>query len=638
MRYNSRPVTKTITLKYSSGTLPASAHKLMPLLVLVLALFLMLVLSACGEDSDIAAQLQRLYGKNQKITGDYDRASPGLNNGDKNTTSRYNKALAVKCSNGIFLGRADHSDDGVVSFKGIPYAEQPTGRLRWKPPVPVKDSSSLFEAYYYGHSPIQTTAASEVGSYYPQGEDCLNLNIWTNSRNDSENKPVMVFFHGGSYGWGATSDPMYDGHNLIAKFDDIILVTVEYRTGMMGFIDFSTVKGGDKYAESGNLGLLDQKCALEWVQKNITAFGGDPENVTIFGESAGGGSVSLLPLMEGTKGLFRRIIAQSGSVALTFSKMECQPLTEMLLEETGAKSMDDLIKLPESKIMELNEDLNDYNNFPERDGIILPVDLYGLYRSGKTKDYPMLQGTNADEFRYFIKEVGEVAPLIADVSVFEHVIPILYENNYKTLPAVEKDHADRFMSIQRDEKVWNITEFYNELLFRIPAMKQAEYQAACGGDSYVYYWTYPSADKTIGACHAVELSYVFNNLQDTIYTGNNVDEKLADTVQNMWVNFARNGDPSTGKYKWEQYKPDTRKTMVLGKDIHMEKDIKSAQRREIEPILHHYFNGGHNMLDFDVPQIYKIAAQLFATLTIIIGSIVLIVILRHKRRKRSIEH
>ena len=117
-----------------------------------------------------------------------------------------------------------------------------------------------------------------------------------------------------------------------------------------------------------------------------------------------------------------------------------------------------------------------------------------------------------------------------------------------------------------------------------------------------------------------------------------MDEKLADTVQNMWVNFARNGDPSTGKYKWEQYKPDTRKTMVLGKDIHMEKDIKSAQRREIEPILHHYFNGGHNMLDFDVPQIYKIAAQLFATLTIIIGSIVLIVILRHKRRKRSIEH
>ena len=138
MRYNSSPVTKTITLKYSSGTLPASAHKLMPLLVLVLALFLMLVLSACGEDSDIAAQLQRLYGKNQKITGDYDRASPGLNNGDKNTTSRYNKALAVKCSNGIFLGRADHSDDGVVSFKGIPYAKA----KRFHAPEPVEMETS----------------------------------------------------------------------------------------------------------------------------------------------------------------------------------------------------------------------------------------------------------------------------------------------------------------------------------------------------------------------------------------------------------------------------------------------------------------------------------------------------------------
>ena len=133
----------------------------------------------------------------------------------------------------------------------------------------------------------------------------------------------MVFFHGGSYGWGGTSDPIYDGHNLVEKYPDLVLVTAEYRTGIMGFMDFSGVPGGEDYSTSGNLGLLDQVCALEWVQKNIRAFGGDPENVTIFGESAGAGSVSLLPLIEGTDGLFRRIIMESGSPALTYSREEC---------------------------------------------------------------------------------------------------------------------------------------------------------------------------------------------------------------------------------------------------------------------------------------------------------------------------
>jgi para-nitrobenzyl esterase len=582
------------------------------LLIFVLAS----LLAACSDENDIRSLMKDKYGENKEITGFFDEKT------------------AVKCSNGVFVGK---DEDGVIAYKGIPFAEQPTGKLRWKPPVHAKDSSKVYEAYYFGHSPVQTEAASEPGSFYPQGEDCLNLNVWTNRKNDSEKKPVMVFFHGGSYGWGATSDPMYDGHNLISKFDDVILVTAEYRTGIMGFMDFSKVKGGEEYKESGNLGLLDQKCALEWVQRNISAFGGDPGNVTIFGESAGGGSVSLLPLMKGTDGLFRRIIAQSGSVALTFSREECQELTKMLLKETRCKTMKELVALPAEKLKEANENLNDYANFPERDGIVLPLDLYEEYKAGKTARYDMMQGTNADEFRCFIWEMEEMAPGFPETSVYEHTLPVLYENDMKRLSAEEKAHVARFMKMQgREKKIWKQTEFYNEVMFRIPAMKQAEYHSAAGGNSYVYYWTYPCDDEVIGACHAVELSYVFNNLEDKIYTGDNVNKELADVVQNMWVSFARDGDPSYKKfreYKWEQYDSKDRKTMILGEDVHMENDVKSAQRKEIEPILHHYINGCHSKLDLNVPQTYRIAFQLLASL--VLGGSAIAWLLRRRKDKKQ---
>ena len=152
-------------------------------------------------------------------------------------------APAAVCRNGTFVGK---KEGDVLVFRGIPFAEPPVGPLRWKDPVPARDGQGIREVYYYGKSPIQTEWPSEVGSYYPQGEDCLTLNVWTNQAGPAAGKTVMVFFHGGSYGWGATSDPIYDGHNLVQKFPDLVLVTVEYRTGIMGFIDFSGVPGGKR--------------------------------------------------------------------------------------------------------------------------------------------------------------------------------------------------------------------------------------------------------------------------------------------------------------------------------------------------------------------------------------------------------
>jgi len=301
----------------------------------------------------------------------------------------YNQTLAVACKNGIFVGQ---KVDDILEFKGIPYAKPPIGNLRWKPPVRPDDSVVVFEAYHYGYSPIQTLWDAEAASYYEQSEDCLTLNVWVNrnSTTQADKKPVMVFIYGGSYGWGGTVDPMYDGHNFVRDYPDIIFVSVNYRTGIMGFIDFTKVKGGEDYKESGNLGLLDQLQALKWIKENIKGFGGDPDNVTVFGESAGAGSASILTVIPGASDLFKRVIIQSGSIALTYSKKECEKLTKLLLQEANADTMDDLLTLTEDTLKEINVKLNDYNNFPERDGVVIPEDLYEVYQNGTSKNIDML--------------------------------------------------------------------------------------------------------------------------------------------------------------------------------------------------------------------------------------------------------
>lgn len=581
--------------EHSNNKKPVSRSNRILAFVFILAVLLLSV--GCGNSSsDMKKRVAGMYGENHEITGSFD------------------KQHSVKCRNGTFVGLAD-SD--VVSYKGIPYAESPIDSLRWKPPVPAEDSEGIYEAYYFGCSPIQTEWPSEPGSYYPQSEDCLKLNVWVNSSNDSSDKPVMVFFHGGSYAWGATSDPIYDGHNLVSKYDDLILVSVEFRSGLLGFIDLSSVEGGEAYRESGNLGLLDQKCALEWVQKNISAFGGNPENVTVFGESSGAGSISLLPLMDGTKGLFRRVIAQSGSVTLTYSREECQNLTNMLLEETGCTNMEALTALSEEELKAVNEKLNDYANFPERDGVILPEDLYGAYQFGKSSGVDMMIGTNADEVKYWVWEMGYTAPPVPGTLLYKLMIPIMYENNLRVLSGEEKAHVKAFLAMQDGSSAEKLSEFYTETLFRIPAMQQAAYHAEQGNNTYTYYWTYPCADEKIGACHAVELAYVFNNPEEAIYTGGKYDQELADTVQDMWVNFARTGDPGVDGHTWKPYDSAARETMVLGSDIHMESDIKAEQRKEIEPILDHYFNGCYTQLSYNVPHVYFMAGLLLAGINLI---------------------
>ncbi|MBQ3954477.1 MAG: carboxylesterase/lipase family protein [Clostridia bacterium] len=514
----------------------------------------------------------------------------------------FDGSVSAECLNGTFVGL---EREGVVSFRGIPFAVPPVGALRWKEPVPVTASDGVFEAVCNGPSPIQTKLDSERASFWEQSEDCLYLNVWTAEGYAGQKRAVMVFIHGGSYGWGGTADPLYDGHSFVKAHPEIVLVTIAYRTGLAGFMDFSEVPGGEAYAQSGNLGLLDQICALRYIQGNIRSFGGDPSNVTVFGESAGGGSVSLLPLIPAARGLFSRVIAESGSVALTYSRKECLPLTRMLMKETGARRMEDLAALSPEEFRAVNEKLNQYNNFPERDGVVLPEDLYGAYERGEAAPVEMMIGTNADELRYWILDLGGVRQ-------YRLMSGVMLRNTLKQISRRDRKRVEAFLLIQPGtdpaDRPWKITELYNELLFRLPAIRQGQAHAERGNPVYMYYWRYPSSLPDLLACHAVELAYIFNNLDETIYTGEGIDRKLAEEAQKMWVNFALTGNPSTEEHPWEPYSVRSRKTMVLDGEIFQKINLHETGRRLLFPLLEYRFNGNYTAVTESAPKIAAIAA------------------------------
>ncbi len=561
-----------------------------------------IVLIGCSHENQremlLQEQMTARYGENQVLT----EVPEGV--------------PSVKVENGTFVGS---STEGIVSFKGIPYAQPPVGALRWREPLPPDSSDTIREALYFGKSCIQTHTESQKASYYRQGEDCLTLNIWTNAAPAVDGsadslhsfKPVMVWIHGGSYGWGGTSDPLYDGHRFAKAHPEIVLVTVNYRVGIFGFLDLTQMKGGETYTTSGNLGLLDQVAALEWVQRNIRQFGGNPEQVTIFGESAGGGSVSLLTVMPRAKGLFCRTIAQSGSVALSSDKESHAALIERVRQTTGAKTVDDLKQLREADLMAMNEELNEYNCFPLRDGIVVPIDPYAAYADGTSRDVTLLMGTNADEARYWIDAMGGVEP-------YKLLLSVWYDNILASLPDNERQAVESFVENGRYEKVWNKVEFINELMFRAPMQAMADRHADAGGQVYTYYWSYPSGYPGHGAQHAMEVSYILNNFDETFFSGGHVNEALAKEAQQMWVNFAVTGDPSTPARHFPLYTTDSRQCMRLDQSIRIENDLLSEQRQVVAPLVSHYISPLYTSMSLNVPTVWRCVGCLLLVVVLLV--------------------
>ena len=324
------------------------------------------------------------------------------------TDGNFDKSLAVKCANGIFVGK---KTDELVIWKGIPYATQPVGKLRWKKALPAAADEGVYDATKPGHVPIGPANDSEGAAEF--GEDCLVLNIYRNTRCTDGKKPVMVWIHGGGFCAESQASPLYDLTNISRQCPDILFVSIDYRLGFMGFMNFERVPGGENFKEAGNLGLLDQLEALRWVRKNIAGFGGDPDNVTIFGESAGSASVTFLPLIDGSEGLFKRIIAQSANIAYCDTMEHGIHVTQNFLSVTGCQTMDELMALTTGQLVDayMKASMIDKNcllgtaNFPLLDGVTLPedrADMYRMWGDGKRAKIDMMIGSNLDEIRYFV--------------------------------------------------------------------------------------------------------------------------------------------------------------------------------------------------------------------------------------------
>ena len=527
------------------------------------------VLNSCAVKDDnpvqkpqtVEEKMKSLYGENKEIT-----------NGD------FDQSLAVKCINGTFVGK---KRDNIIAFKGIPFVgQQPVGDLRWKAPVEVVPDDRVYEAYYYAKSARQRETSSEKAGYYYQSEDCLYLNVWKAEEMTDAKKPVMVWIHGGAFEYGGTVDPLYNGHNLVKENPDVIFVSITYRLGIFGFLHLSHLPDGKDYPDAQNLGIMDEMMALKWIHENIAGFGGDPDNVTIFGESAGGGSVAVLPLVEGSHKYFKKVIAQSGSPVFTRSSEQAIDCTNKLMEALGCKTVADLQKVDVEKFLETSAKIT-LRVMPERDGKYLPLDPYAAYENGAAKDIDIMQGCNKDEMNYFMVSGGGPEPFTAwGLDRKAKVISQMTDE--------EKALVESFYNDIPGESYEKICRLYDQGWFIAPLIRLSECQTMGGGKSFTYLFTPESSIPLMKSGHAVEVSTVLNNPEVTDFTGRIFDPTFSKTMRRMWVQFAKTGNPSLsasespdGKaYEWPLYDLTDKNIMIFDEfNIHPEKE---SQRKMVD--------------------------------------------------------
>ncbi|MBQ9596378.1 MAG: carboxylesterase family protein, partial [Synergistaceae bacterium] len=504
---------------------------------------------------EIKAEMRALYGENKPITD-----------------GNYDKSLAVKCINGTFVGK---KRDGVIAYKGIPFVgKQPVGEFRWKAPVDFVPDDGVYEAYYNGKSPCQPYDRSQVASLYVSGEDCLYLNVWR-ADNGGTKKPVMVWIHGGAFEFGGTVEPREEGTNFVRENPDVILVSIEYRLGVFGFWHLSHLPDGKDYPDAQNLGLMDQMMALKWIHENIANFGGDPDNVTIWGESAGGDSVTTIPLIEGSHKYFRRVIAQSGTPVLSRTPEQAIDDTNKVMKMLGCKTVADLQKVDVEKLLLAVELLGDMHIGPEKDGKYLPLDPYEAYAKGAAKDIEFLQGCNKDESNYFMFIAEEAGYSFVEMQGKR------WAENRNQLTDEEKALVDSYYNDIKGESYEPLCKLYNQIWFFAPLFRILENQAQAGGKSYAYYFTVESSVPLIKSGHAIEISTIFNRPEETYVSGRAFDETFSKTMRKMWVQFAKTGNPSLsaeispdGKaHEWPLYDSKNKSIMVLDEfNIHPSKE------------------------------------------------------------------
>jgi para-nitrobenzyl esterase len=471
----------------------------------------------------------------------------------------------VKTASGLVSGL---EADGLHAYLGIPYAAAPVGELRWRAPQPKEPWDGVRECTAYGPSCPQPTGM-DLGGVFDTGEtaeDCLYLNVWTPSAAQAASGqgsgtedgdaaagtqagalPVMVFIHGGGFSSGSGSLALYDGSNLARH--GTVVVTINYRLGPLGFLAHPKLTGEDEQGSSGDYGLLDQVAALEWVRDNVAGFGGDPANVTVFGESAGGMSICDLMVSPRAEGLFARAIVESGPFDSRGEGMDAvrslataEAAGAELSRRLGcADEPDELAALravPVGRLLEaadatVERGPGGIGFGPVVDGVVLPGDPAALFAAGKIHDVDLLVGANADEANLFLMGMRDRTP--AELTAYVRRLYEPYDDEVLALfPAAEYGSRKAALS-----KAVTVMGFVASARFAAASVAEA------GGDAYLYHFARrPPVAGDLGAFHGLELPYVFGNSALTLDVTEGVDGELSAAMMRYWVAFATDGDPN----------------------------------------------------------------------------------------------
>ena len=490
------------------------------------------------------------------------------------------KNLIVETTSGKICG---YERRGVIKFKGIPYSEPPIDNLRFNPPVSIKPWKHVLDATNF--SPIAPQPPPEIEARYarkmPQNEaDCLTLNIWTQKLDDNK-RPVMFWIHGGGFTIGSGSGS--DGSRLVLR-GDIVVVSINYRLGPLGFLYMPDVPDA-----TANVGMLDIIAALRWTKENIEKFGGDPDNVTIFGCSAGGFAVTTLLAMPSARGLFHRAIAQSGAAHKnSYSSATGLENYEYLIQKLGIKKgdIDALRKIPFEKIIQ-----NMKRGKRRAKGVVtwgpvvdkdtLPEHPINAIRNGSAKDIELITGSNLDEFKLWTAistkplEMSE-EKLLVKVNRIAKFMDQTEDKSKQMIAAykqLRKSPRDIFDAMRTDYE------------FRIPAIRLAEAQSQHQKNTYMYLfsWKSPFKEGKFGAMHGLEVCFVFNTLWDRdfamIARKTEETQELSEKIMDTWISFSRSGDPNNPNIpEIHPYNLEKRETLIFDKVISVEEDPYSNER------------------------------------------------------------
>lgn len=488
------------------------------------------------------------------------------------------------------FGRVRGIKAGAVNiFKGIPYGASTADANRFMPPQDPAPWREYREAFEYGPAAPQSDPASGELQDGFESEDCLVLNVWTRGLNDGAKRPVMFWCHGGGFRTLSGSSPRYDGTNLALR-GDVVVVTINHRLNMMGFTHFGDM-GFEDFESSGTVGMQDIVHALKWVQNNIEQFGGNPERVMIFGESGGGRKVATLLGMPSAKGLFHAAVIESGATLRLPDREQATGLAQQVLDELAISkaNLPQIQQLPLNRIMAAYHAVTVRNSTsagggtfaPTMDGEVLPYHPFWPSASPVNPDVPVIVGANRTEMTYFAEDA---AFTLNEAGMRDRVGSIVGEQN---LDAVVNIYREANPAASPAEIYFLV---FSDSRYVMQSITIAERRSALGaGPTFLYYLSWETAATGRGAMspHTLDIPFIFDNVRDHPLTaGSNTAIALADKVSDTIIEFARTGNPNTGKLpQWRPYNAETRATMVWNDDSQVLSDPIGRQRQALQPIL-----------------------------------------------------